>query len=905
MLASVVTLIKSFRVMKKHLILFCLVANCLPTGAQEQFNAVDEGKAVFTTMGCIECHVVSKSDNSLKTGPSLYGLFTNVPRKREIGFIGKADRKTVTADKEYFVNSVRKSWDVLAVAEKGQTKGNAYLPVMPMYTNEIISNQDLESMWHYLRTLADPGAAGPTKVMLKREKAAQVKNLLEISNEVIVTNRPRVFRAPLRGSSARALHVGLPNGMNYTFDPRLLSARNIWAGGFLNLSEERKGRGRPGSQRGKGARAYVEGGAILQPLQESGDPVDFEFKEPDVLDHAAIEKWLWEKRDFPQLQASMDAEFLGHSLDSASSNPLFHFRVGSNTLTQAIQVTDDGRVEISIRGKLSQPQKFKIDDKNLSELQVKGGNLEAGIWTLPPNEAKIYTFSAQLAGGLLARQRVEREENWNPQDLSKNPGKVGRQPLQLPAGYTMESWQSPTDLYGRNQLFEPTGLGVAKDGTIVVATRTAGVWRIQNNKWSLFAEGTYECLGVWIEDDKAERIVVMQKPELTRMIDSDGDGRADRFETVCDDYGFHGNYHEYAHGPVRDAEGNYYFTLNLSHGGSPRVSWRAGGPFMGSMGGYRGWACRVTPEGKFEPYANGLRSPAGLGIDPKGRLWYAENQGEYVGSSKVVPLEQGKFYGHLSGLVSLPGSMTPDSQELKFDNWKNKIRKGAVWLPHGKLANSPGHPTWDMTGGRFGAYQEQMFIGDQTLSTLLRVVTEKVNGVDQGCVIPFAQGLSSGVMRPVFLPDGSMLIGQTGRGWGARGGNQAGLQRLIWDGKTIAADIKSVTGSTGGFKIQLTQPIEKAISPEQLAERFKVQSWFYTNTGRYGSPEHDRRDEAILSSVTSKDRLSIELNIQDFGKGEKWTDRIYRVQIGDTNGLFGNAPSWNRLDAYFTLRSLP
>ena len=110
---------------------------------------------------------------------------------------------------------------------------------------------------------------------------------------------------------------------------------------------------------------------------------------------------------------------------------------------------------------------------------------------------------------------------------------------------------------------------MAKDGTIVVATRTAGIWRIRNNKWTLFAEGTYECLGVWIEDDKGDRIVVMQKPELTRMSDSNNDGRADQFETVCDDYGFHGNYHEYAHGPVRDAQGNYYFTLNLSHGGSP------------------------------------------------------------------------------------------------------------------------------------------------------------------------------------------------------------------------------------------------------------------------------------------------------------------------------------------------
>ena len=63
----------------------------------------------------------------------------------------------------------------------------------------------------------------------------------------------------------------------------------------------------------------------------------------------------------------------------------------------------------------------------------------------------------------------------------------------------------------------------------------------------------------------------------------------------------------------------------------------------GFNGGYRGWACKVTPQGEFIPYASGLRSPAGLGFGPDGRLWYAENQGEYVGSSKVVPLEEVNF----------------------------------------------------------------------------------------------------------------------------------------------------------------------------------------------------------------------------------------------------------------------
>ncbi len=427
--------------MKTRLILSFLATAYLPLSAQEEFNAVEKGKTVFSTMGCIECHVVAKDDNSLKTGPSLYGLFTTTPRKREVGLTGKAERQTVTADKPYFINSVRKSWDVLAVAEQGPTKGRAYLPVMPMYTSEIISDQDLESMWHYLRTLADPGTSGPATVMLKKQKPAAVKSMLEIPNEVLITTRARVFRAPLRGSSGRALHVGLPNGMNYTFDPRLLSVRNIWAGGFLNLSEERKGRGRPGSPRGKGARVFVEGGAILQPLQASGKAVDFEFKEPDVMDHPAIEKWLWEKRDFPQLQASMDAEFLGHSLDSESSNPLFRFRVGKNTFSQSVTVTDDGRIEIVILGKPIHPQKFKVNAKNLSDVKVNGGILDNGVWTIPADNTGAHTFSARMSGGLVARQRIEREENWTAQPLTRNPGKAGRQPLELPAGYSMDRQQ--------------------------------------------------------------------------------------------------------------------------------------------------------------------------------------------------------------------------------------------------------------------------------------------------------------------------------------------------------------------------------------------------------------------------------------------------------------------------------
>ncbi|MBC8349618.1 MAG: c-type cytochrome [Verrucomicrobia bacterium] len=889
--------------MRQSLIIL-LAASCTPAFAQRKIDAVTEGKLAFGTYGCIVCHSVDKKDVTVRTGPNLYGLFLNQPREREVAHPETGDKRKIKADKNYYTTSVRTSWDALAVAERGAAKGQPFPKIMPMYALEVIPDASIEYIWHYLRTLADEGQAGPAKVELKEAKKSVPRTLVAIPNEVLVTKRTRVFRAPLRGSSARALHVGQPNGFNYTFDARVLGVRNIWSGGFLNLSEERKGRARPGSTRGQGHKVFLQGGGILQPLLPSGEPVDFEFKEPDVLDHKAIERWLWEDRDFPELLATTDAEFEGHRLDLKTGDPVFSFRVGRNAIQQGVKLTDDGQIVITLLGGLKVAQKFKVSTDGLTDAKVQGGALKDGVWTVGPTKSDA-VFSARLAGGIVARLSAGADEDWSEQPLVVNTEQLGRKPMEVPAGYRSENWEPPKDIYGRKQLFEATGIAVAKDGTIVLATRTAGIWRIRKGKWSLFAEGTYECLGVWIEDDKGDSFVVMQKPELTRITDTNGDGRADQFETVCDDYGFHGNYHEFAHGPVRDSKGNYYFTLNLSHGGSARTSWRAGGPYMGSMGGYRGWACRVTPEGKFEPFANGLRSPAGLGTDPDGRIWYSENQGEYVGSSKVVPLEQDKFYGHLSGLVSLPGKKNPDSPELKFDLWKGKIRKGAVWLPHGKIANAPGHPVWDTTGGKFGVFQGQMFMGDQTMSNLFRVVPERVKGIDQGSVTPFARFFASGVMRPVFLDDGSMLIGQTGRGWGAWGGQQGSLQRIIYDGKTVAADIHHSSADSKGFRLFFTHPISGETKEDELKNKFKIQSWFYTNTGRYGSPEHDRRDDLVERvEVRLKDK-SVLLVLKDFGEGDTWLDRIYHIRVENIGGLFGDAPTNTGLGTYFTLRVIP
>src|SRR5690606_5171550 len=146
----------------------------------------------------------------------------------------------------------------------------------------------------------------------------------------------------------------------------------------------------------------------------------------------------------------------------------------------------------------------------------------------------------------------------------------------------------------------------------------------------------FDSLGVEIEDDKGLQLVVGQKAELTRIKDTNGDSLADSFETLFDAHSFHGNYHTYMHGPTKGSDGAYYIAINLAH--SDQAIYKAGGMYMGASGGFMGWAIRVSPKGEATLFANGLRSPAGIAAGPDGRIWYSDNQGEFVATSKLFEL---------------------------------------------------------------------------------------------------------------------------------------------------------------------------------------------------------------------------------------------------------------------------
>jgi len=867
------------------------------TNEKDLVESVALGRELFHSVGCEACHQVEPSSTAVSSGPNVFGLFRREPRMREVAEGADARRFQVKANREYLHRSIRMPGAQLAVAEHGETQGQPYLPVMPAFTAETLSDRQIDALGDYLATLNEPASRGPVMKLVDQAPAPLYDPMAD-GLQWLVDDRVRLQRGPLIGTSGRSIHVGNPSGVNYSFDPRLLAVVKIWQGGFLDMTGELVNRGNRGLALGYDSReiAFGEREYLLAPLNAAGGAIDFSFKEGKFGDFATFKAALNSSEDQLARIAGQDAQFLGYSRDSRDklASPVFRYRVGKNVIAASTTISAEGALTVTVSGEFATPQSFALNTALARDAAVSAGKLDQDRWTLPAGKIRA-TLRGTIAVAASAWRPPHSSYSYLRAPLAKTPAQA-----QLPAGYNIEDYFAPKDNYGREQLFEALGLAVAKDGTVVVGTRTAGIWRIVNGEWRLFAEGLFDSLGVVVEDNKGLVVVAGQKAELTRISDTNGDGLADKYETLFDAHSYHANYHSYMHGPVRTRDGSYYFALNLVHDGTGSA-YTAGGHVMGTWGGFNGWAVHVLPDGKFELFAKGLRSPASLGVSPDGRVWYTDNQGDFVATSKMFELRKDGFYGHPAGLVDLPG-MTPASPEIRYEKWVDQRAQPVIMFPHNRLANSPGNPAW-ITQPKFGPFQGQVLIGDQTQSNLLRVAIEKVGDIEQGSVMTFIAGLESGVMRPVFLPDGSLLLGQTGRGWQAKGGKIAALQHVRWDGKTVAPAISAMRVTPDGFRVEFTQPLAGGASENILKSALALESWTYRDAPDYGSPELDLHPEELLAISVSADRKSVLLKLASTELPTlhpHQTPRVYHLQLSSQTLFDAAAPA--QLEAYYTLR---
>lgn len=404
--------------------------------------------------------------------------------------------------------------------------------------------------------------------------------------------------------------------------------------------------------------------------------------------------------------------------------------------------------------------------------------------------------------------------------------------------------------------WDSIGAVYALDGVATGDTQQINIQQI--------ASGLSEPLGLTTVGDD---IYVMQKQELTKLVDHNEDGITDEYLSINHSFGATPDFHEFSYGLVYQ-DGYFYGGLGLA---MRLMSHEEQLPDRGTI-------FKAGLDGSFELIANGLRQPNGLGIAMDNEIFITENQGQWVPSCKLIHLQPGSFYGCEFGTAQRHAGQ--------------EAVPPAVWLPQDEIGNSPGEPLpIDL-----GPYRGQLIHGEVTHGGIKRVFLEKVNGAYQGCVFRFMQGLEAGINRLAWGPDGALYAGGVGMngGW-SHLGRQFGLQKLVFNGN-IPFEILAMRAIAGGFEIEFTKELGQ--KEEALRKLIALQQWYYEATPSYGGPKLGLEELQIESLEITEDGKRVRLQIPGLKPGY-----VVYLNISPELTSVSGAKLWSG-EAWYTLNNM-
>ena len=458
--------------------------------------------------------------------------------------------------------------------------------------------------------------------------------------------------------------------------------------------------------------------------------------------------------------------------------------------------------------------------------------------------------------------------------------------------YKISTFQIPEGL-----VIEAGDSELLPDGRLAISSRRGEIYLVTNPfspdpakeaRFTRFASGLHEVLGLAWRDGW---LYVTQRCELSRLKDTDGDDQADLFETVSDGWEINGDYHEYAFGSKFDRDGNIWVVLCLT------------GSFNSDCK-FRGWCLRIDEHGKLVPTCSGIRSPGGIGFNHVGDVFYTDNQGPWNGACSLKHLEPGSFQGHPAGnrWYELATNLGPKPEEPKSGSRMMieakkipQLYPPVCYFPYPKMGQSAAGVACDTTGGKFGPFENQLFVTDQSHSTVMRVCLEKINGRYQGACFPFRQGFASGSLSALMTADGSLFIGGTNRGWGSRGNKPFALERLNWTGKT-PFEIREMHARPDGFELNFTQPVDPKTAGDPAS--YKMSTYTYIYQASYGSPEVDPTTPTIDRVEVAANRRSLRIYVSKLQEGHVHELHLDGLRSAEALPLLHK-------QAYYTLNYIP
>jgi len=354
-----------------------------------------------------------------------------------------------------------------------------------------------------------------------------------------------------------------------------------------------------------------------------------------------------------------------------------------------------------------------------------------------------------------------------------------------------------------------TALYFFSDGRVAISTWNGDVWivsgiddKLQKLSWKRYAAGLFEPLGLKIVKDE---LFVACRDEIMHLHDLNGDGEADYYESFFNENPINASYHSFTFELQTDSAGNFYYI---------RCGQRVESdlPLSGGM-------VRVSKDGSSgELIAHGLRAANGMSIGPHDEITCADNQGNWVPTSRIDLIKPGRFYGYVPHAHT---AATPTAYEPPL-----------CWIPY-SVDNSSGGQVW-VTSDKWGPFQNQLLHTSYGKSSLFLVMFERDGDGAQGGTIQFPLKFESGIMRGRFHPvDGQLYVCGL-KGWQTSGARDGALQRVRYTGGKVYMP-NGIHVATNGMRIDFTCALHKE-SAEDI-QNYALEQWNYLWSEKYGSPE--------------------------------------------------------------------
>ncbi len=773
---------------------------------------------------------------------------------------------------------IRPSWFRRWVHNPSRIVPRMEMPAIQTAAKGVLNDDldlQLEALW---KTLNTPGfePPKPNPVRIVRNFNAGTSEHANALTDVLETPN---------GKYLRPLIIGLPNRHNILFDLESGRLASWWIGDTAR-------------QYTRGKSWYWETGA--PPIVD-----DLDFLQQFSIVDASHRTW----NAKPSEQFVVQFDELKHIKEGIEWRGRFELQNESNSrwvsVTQRVIGIGDSGLEVkTVLTDLKDGDQVSIESAPQAVVTSQAGVISAALRNFA---TATWNSSVQLRVQdethlQLDEDRASGGIEWSIRLSTTLPGDR-LQPVNLPVakspivklavvpGY--EAVQLPLP---RNEM--PTAMAWRETGEMFIASLKGRVLKINDTD----ADGLGDAFET-ISDDlpapyglsvNANSVDVLCKTSLIRLTESDLGIPILPYNqsVIVDGWGYTSDYHDWAVGLERDADGCYYMALPCQQDDRSEAAAKL-----------RGQALKLIPYKspdsprayRIEPMVAGLRFPMGLALNSSGELFATDNQGNYNPFNELNHLQFGKRYGFINKLETKP-SFSPDFESPAVNlphPWTRSVN-GLCFLntPQGLKAKGKQKT--------FGPFEGDLIGCEYNGLSLIRMSLQKVGGQYQGAAYMFSrtpvadEATFEGPVTCAVSPEGELFVGSIhDSGWGG-GQNTGSIVRLKADGG-LPLGIDEVRATATGFEIIFTQPVEADRATQ--AKNYSIRSYRRISTPAYGGDDQDEHNEPIRGLKISADFKTVNLELNELHGGY-----VYEINVGSVvSGEQTLFPS----QAHYNMRTVP